>query len=166
MLAQACAYALGDGGGDRRPRFAAGPGQTGACQVVKYTVADDFGRVVNPLLVGGQVHGGVAQGAGQALLEACIYDPENGQLMTGSLMDYALPRADTLPTINFEYNEVLCTTNPLGIKGAGEAGTVGAPAAVLHSVVDALSSYGIRHLEMPATPAPTWQAIPTAPRAP
>ena len=136
---------------------------TGACQVVNYTVADDFGRVVNPLLVEGQVHGGVAQGAGQALLEACIYDPENGQLMTGSFMDYALPRADTLPTINFEFNEVLCATNPLGIKGAGEAGTVGALAAVINAVVDALSGLGVRHIEMPATPERIWQAIADAP---
>ena len=136
--------------------------ETGACEVVNYTVADDFGRVVNPLLVEGQVHGGVAQGAGQALLEACVYDPESGQLMSGSFMDYALPRADTLPAINFEFNEVLCTTNPLGIKGAGEAGTVGALAAVINAVVDALSGLGVRHIEMPATPARIWQAIAAA----
>jgi len=123
---------------------------------------DDFGLVVNPLLVEGQVQGGVAQGAGQALLEACIYDPESGQLTSGSFMDYAMPRADTLPNINFKTNEVLCTTNPLGIKGAGEAGTVGALAAVINSVVDALSGYGIRHVEMPATPERIWQAIASA----
>ena len=133
--------------------------ETGACEVVNYTVVDDFGLVVNPLLVEGQVQGGVAQGAGQALLEACIYDPESGQLTSGSFMDYAMPRADTLPTINFKTNEVLCTTNPLGIKGAGEAGTVGALAAVINSVVDALSGYGVRHVEMPATPERIWQAI-------
>jgi carbon-monoxide dehydrogenase large subunit len=132
---------------------------TGATRILRFVVVDDFGTVVNPLLLEGQVHGGIGQGIGQALLEDCIYDRESGQLVTGSLMDYAMPRADNVSDIEFTYNVVPCTTNPLGVKGAGEAGAIGAPPAVINAVVDALSPYGIEHVEMPATPERVWRAI-------
>ena len=132
---------------------------TGVVDVVRYTVVDDFGKVLNPLLVAGQVHGGVAQGIGQALLERTVFDPETGQLLSGSLMDYALPRADALPFLTFQYNEVPCTTNPLGVKGAGEAGAIGAPPAVINAVVDALAPFGIDHVDMPATPEVIWRLL-------
>jgi carbon-monoxide dehydrogenase large subunit len=132
---------------------------TGSVEITNYAVVDDFGRVVNPLLLAGQVHGGIVQGAGQALMETCIYDPESGQLVTGSFMDYCMPRADDFPSFMLDVNEVLCTTNPMGIKGAGEAGTVGALGATINALVDALSGLGIRHIEMPATPERVWRAI-------
>jgi carbon-monoxide dehydrogenase large subunit len=134
--------------------------ETGATQVLHYTVADDFGTVVNPLLLAGQIHGGVVQGIGQALLERCVYDEHNGQLLTGSFMDYGVPRADDVPAIDLVLNEhVPCKNNPLGIKGAGEAGAVGAPPAVVNAVLDALSDYGITHLDMPITPERIWTAL-------
>jgi len=132
---------------------------TGAVQIVSYTVVVDFGRVVNPQLLAGQVHGGIVQGAGQALMEGCRYDPDSGQLVTGSYMDYCMPRADNFPSFSLDVNEVLCTTNPMGIKGAGEAGTVGALGATINALVDALSGFGIRHIEMPATSERVWRAI-------
>ncbi len=132
---------------------------TGATRIQRFVVVDDFGAVVNPLLLAGQVHGGIGQGVGQALLEDCIYDADSGQLVTGSLMDYCMPRADNMPDIEFSYNVVPCTTNPLGIKGAGEAGAIGAPPAVINAVVDALSPYGVEHVEMPATAERVWRAI-------
>lgn len=134
--------------------------QTGAAHIVRYTVADDFGTIVNPLLLAGQIHGGVGQGIGQALLEHCVYDEQSGQLLTGSFMDYGLPRADDMPFIDLILNEAEpCKTNPLGIKGAGEAGAVGAPPAVVNAIVDALSDYGITHLDMPITPERIWRAL-------
>ncbi len=133
--------------------------ETGATRIVRFLVVDDFGTVVNPLLLAGQVHGGIGQGVGQALLEDCVYDPESGQLVSGSLMDYAMPRADSVPAIEFSYNVVPCTTNPLGIKGAGEAGAIGAPPAVINAIVDALAEYGVEHVEMPATAERVWRAI-------
>jgi carbon-monoxide dehydrogenase large subunit len=134
--------------------------ETGATQIMHYTVADDFGTVVNPLLLAGQIHGGIAQGIGQALLERCVYDEHNGQLLTGSLMDYSLPRADDVPSIDLVLNEdVPCKNNPLGIKGAGEAGAVGAPPAVVNAVLDAVSEYGITHLDMPITAERIWTAL-------
>jgi carbon-monoxide dehydrogenase large subunit len=134
--------------------------ETGATQVLHYTVADDFGTVVNPLLLAGQIHGGVAQGIGQALLERCVYDEHNGQLLTGSFMDYGLPRADDVPPIDLVLNEeVPCKNNPLGIKGAGEAGAVGAPPAVVNAILDAVSDYGITHLDMPITAERIWMAL-------
>jgi carbon-monoxide dehydrogenase large subunit len=134
--------------------------QTGATRIVRYTVADDFGTIVNPLLLAGQIHGGVGQGIGQALLEHCVYDEASGQLLTGSFMDYGLPRADDLPFVDLKLNEDSpCRTNPLGIKGAGEAGAVGAPPAVVNAVIDALSDYGITHLDMPITPERIWRAL-------
>ena len=131
---------------------------TGVTTVLRYVVVDDFGNVVNPLLLAGQIHGGVAQGIGQALIEGCVYD-DGGQLVTGSFMDYALPHADDVPAIEFAYNVVPCRTNPLGVKGAGEAGAIGAPPAVINAVVDALASLGVETIEMPATPHNVWRAI-------
>jgi len=137
--------------------------ETGAIKVLRYVVVDDFGTVINPLLLAGQVHGGVGQGIGQALIEDCVYD-RGGQLLTGSFMDYAMPRASDIPNIEFNVNVVPCTTNPLGVKGAGEAGAVGAPPAVINAVVDALAPLGIATIEMPATPLRVWQAIQRATR--
>lgn len=133
---------------------------TGRLAIVGYTVVDDFGTVVNPSLLRGQVHGGVGQGIGQAAIENCVYDPGSGQLMSGSFMDYALPRAADLPALVVDIkDDVPCRTNPLGIKGAGEAGAVGAPPAVINAVVDALSDLGVHHIDMPATPEKIWRAI-------
>ena len=120
---------------------------------------DDFGTVVNPLLLQGQVHGGVAQGVGQAMFERTVFDPETGQLLTGSLTDYCLPRADDLPQIEFAYNVVPCRTNPLGLKGAGEAGAIGAPPALVNAIVAALAPLGIEHLDMPVTSERLWREI-------
>ncbi len=130
--------------------------ETGTVEIITYTVVDDFGTVLNPLLVEGQVHGGIGQGVGQALLERTVFDDE-GQLLTGSFMDYTMPRADHLPFVTFRYNEVPCTTNPLGIKGAGEAGSIGAPPAIINALVDALYDAGVRHIDMPATPETVWR---------
>ena len=132
---------------------------TGHIDIVRYLVVDDFGTVINPLLLAGQVQGGVAQGVGQAMLERTVFDPETGQLLTGSLTDYCIARAEDLPAIEFAYNIVPCRTNPLGVKGAGEAGAIGAPPALVNAVVDALSDLGIAHLDMPLTPERVWQAI-------
>ncbi len=134
-------------------------GDTGQVAITRYTVVDDFGKVINPLLVAGQVHGGIAQGMGQALFEHAVYDDESGQLLSGSFMDYCMPRADDLPFIDFRYNEILCQTNPLGAKGAGEAGTLGALPAVVHAILDALAPLGVQHIDMPATPERVWRAI-------
>ena len=136
--------------------------ETGVPELTRYIVVDDFGTVVNPLLLAGQVHGGVAQGVGQALLEGVTYDPDSGQLLTGSFMDYGMPRADHIPPIEFSWNIIPCRTNPLGIKGAGEAGAIGAPPAVINALVDALAPLGISHIDMPATPLKIWQAIQAA----
>lgn len=132
---------------------------TGEVTIVNYTVVDDFGTVLNPLMVAGQVHGGIAQGVGQALYEHTVYDPETGQLLSGSFMDYTMPRADNLPMVDFKYNEIPCRTNPLGIKGAGEAGCIGAPPAVINAVIDALAEFGVTHIDMPATPEKIWRLI-------
>ncbi|RWF62934.1 xanthine dehydrogenase family protein molybdopterin-binding subunit [Mesorhizobium sp. M4B.F.Ca.ET.190.01.1.1] len=132
---------------------------TGATEILRYTIVDDFGVTVNPILLAGQVHGGVVQGIGQALTENTVYS-EDGQLLTASFMDYAMPRADSFPFFHFETRNVPSTTNALGIKGAGEAGTIGATPAALNAVTDALwRAHGIRHIEMPATPARIWTAI-------
>ncbi len=133
--------------------------ETGVIRILRYVIADDFGKLVNPRLVAGQVHGGTAQGLGQALLERTVYDAESGQLLSGSLMDYCLPRADDLPEIELHLYEVPCTTNPLGVKGAGEAGAIGAPPAIMNALVDALRPLGVTHIDMPATPERVWQAI-------
>jgi carbon-monoxide dehydrogenase large subunit len=136
--------------------------ETGVVEVVGYWVVDDVGVVVNPLLVKGQIHGGVVQGIGQVLLENVAYDPESGQMLAGSFMDYGMPRAGDFPSFEVKSHEVPAKTNPLGIKGAGEAGTVGALPATMNAVVDALRPLGIRNLEMPATPQRVWRAIAAA----
>ncbi len=134
---------------------------TGMTDIVSFTAADDFGNVVNPMIVEGQVHGGLAQGIGQALLENTVYD-ENGQLLTGSFMDYCMPRADDLPKFNVHtLKGTPCTHNPLGVKGCGEAGAIGSPPAVINAIVDALKEFGVDHLDMPATPEKVWRAINT-----
>ena len=132
---------------------------TGSLSVVRYVVCDDVGKAVNPLIVRGQVHGGVAQGVGQATMERTAYDKESGQLLSGSFMDYALPRAADLPDIEVDLIEVPCGTNPLGVKGAGEAGAVGSPPAVMNAIVDALSGAGVNNVDMPATPEVLWRAL-------
>jgi carbon-monoxide dehydrogenase large subunit len=140
--------------------------ETGVVELLRYLVVDDFGRLVNPMLVAGQVHGGVAQGIGQALLERTVYEAEGGQLLTGSLMDYCLPRAADLPSIELTLvDDMPCTTNPMGVKGAGEAGTIGAAPAVMNGLVDALSPLGIGTIDMPATPERVWRLIRDARRA-
>jgi carbon-monoxide dehydrogenase large subunit len=133
--------------------------ETGALRVVRHTVVDDVGRMVNPMLVKGQIHGGVAQGLGQGLFELLAYDPATGQLLAGSFMDYAMPRADDLPAFYVDSHEVPTAVNPLGAKGVGEAGTVGALPALLNAVNDALAPLGVRHLDMPVTPERVWRAI-------
>jgi carbon-monoxide dehydrogenase large subunit len=132
---------------------------TGAVTLVRYVIVDDVGTVINPLTLKGQIHGGVAQGVGQALMEQVVYEPESGQLLTASFMDYAMPRADTLPDMHIESNPVPTKLNPLGAKGAGEAGTVGALPAVMNAVMDALAPVGVRELDMPATADRVWRAI-------
>jgi aerobic carbon-monoxide dehydrogenase large subunit len=133
--------------------------ETGVARITRYAVVDDVGRVVNPLLLKGQLHGGIVQGAGQALWERITYDSRDGQLLSGSFMDYAMPRASDLPFFEVASNEILTKANPLGIKGAGEAGTVGALPAVMNAINDALVPLGIRHFDMPATPERLWRAI-------
>jgi carbon-monoxide dehydrogenase large subunit len=133
---------------------------TGVTQIARYTTVDDVGRVINPLIVAGQVHGGVAQAVGQALLENTYYDPDSGQLVTGSLLDYCLPRADDLPNFNTFTDETTpCKINPLGAKGVGELGTVGGTPTVMNAVIDALRPLGVKQIEMPATPEKVWRAI-------
>ena len=133
-----------------------------ALPVVHFAACDDFGNIINPMIVEGQVHGGLAQGIGQALLERCVYDKDSGQLLTGSYMDYAMPRADDLPSFKVETRVTPCTHNPLGAKGCGEAGAIGAPAALMNAVHDALSGAGVKHLDMPATPHRVWAALQAA----
>ena len=132
---------------------------TGVVEIVRYRVCDDFGKTVNPMIVRGQVHGGVAQGLGQALVERTDYDLETGQLLSGSFMDYALPRANDLPDIEVDLLEVPSVSNPLGVKGAGEAGSVGSPPALINAIIDALSADGVTHIDMPATPEKVWRAM-------
>ena len=124
----------------------------------RYTV-DDIGTVINPLLATGQIQGGVAQGAGQALSEDVVYDPDSGQLLTGTLMDYGIPRADTIPAITIDFSPVPSTTNPLGAKGVGEGGTVASTPTVMNAILDALSPLGVTDVPMPATPERIWRAM-------
>jgi aerobic carbon-monoxide dehydrogenase large subunit len=131
---------------------------TGVVEVMNFTCADDFGRIINPLIVEGQVHGGLAQGIGQALYEHAVYD-DDGQLLSGSLMDYCMPRADNLPSFRIGTHTTLCTHNPLGVKGCGEAGAIGSPAAVMNAVMDALAPLGVDDMTMPATPEKVWRAM-------
>ncbi len=135
---------------------------TGVCTIVDWVAVDDFGKLINPMIVEGQVHGGIAQGVGQALLENCVYDKESGQLVTGSYMDYTMPRANDLPNFKVGTTETACTHNPMGVKGCGEAGAIAAPPAFMNAVTDAL---GVRHMEMPATSEKIWQALRSAKHA-
>ncbi len=131
---------------------------TGVTEVVNFVAVDDVGRVINPMIVEGQVQGGVAQGIGQALLENAVYDAD-GQLLSGSMMDYTMPRADNLPSIKVGTEVTLCTHNPLGVKGCGEVGAIGSPPAIINAIVDALKEYGVRHIDMPATAPKLWSII-------
>jgi len=134
--------------------------ETGATQVVRYTTVDDVGRVINPPIVAGQVQGGIAQALGQALLERVHYDADSGQLLSGSLMDYALPRADDLPMIDTHTDESIpCRINPLGAKGVGELGTVGGTPTIINALLDALRPRGVTDIAMPATPERVWRAL-------
>ena len=128
---------------------------TGKTDIIDFVAVDDFGRLINPMIVEGQVHGGIAQGIGQALLEGTVYD-KDGQLVTASYMDYAMPRADNLPSFDVGMTKTRCPSNPLGIKGCGEAGAIAAPAAVINALTDAL---GTEHVPMPATPLALWNVI-------
>ncbi len=133
--------------------------ETGKVTIDRFAAVDDLGMIINPLICEGQIQGGIAQGAGQALIENISYDSQSGQLLSGSFMDYGLPRADDLPDIKSELEEVPATTNPLGIKGIGESGTIGAPPVIINAVLDALHPLGVAHIDMPATPVRVWQAI-------
>jgi carbon-monoxide dehydrogenase large subunit len=139
--------------------------ETGVVEVVAMTAVDDFGNIINPMIVEGQVHGGLAQGIGQALLENCVYDRNTAQLLSGSYMDYAMPRAEDLPSFKVGSRVTPCTHNPLGAKGCGEAGAIGSPPAVINAVIDALSPLGVTHLDMPASPERVWNAIQSARQA-
>jgi carbon-monoxide dehydrogenase large subunit len=140
--------------------------ETGVTEIVRYTTMDDVGRVINPLIVAGQVHGGIAQAVGQALLEQACYEPDSGQLLNGSLLDYCLPRADDLPDFDTHTDESTpCKINPLGAKGVGELGTVGGTPTVLNALLDALRPLGVTTIEMPATSEKVWQAIRSAKKA-
>ncbi|MEP4379358.1 MAG: xanthine dehydrogenase family protein molybdopterin-binding subunit [Alphaproteobacteria bacterium] len=132
---------------------------TGVIDIVRYCAIDDVGKVINPMLVAGQVHGGVAQGVGQAIMENTFYDPQNGQMITSSFMDYTMPRADDLPMIELDTNEVPCKTNILGVKGAGEAGALVAPPVVIAAIANALREYDVSHIDMPATPERIWELM-------
>ena len=133
--------------------------ELGTVEIVRYAAVDDAGRAVNPLIIHGQTHGGIVQGVGQALLEHCYYDPQSGQLLAGSFMDYAMPRADNFPFFTTHISEVPSTTHPLGLRPAGEGGTTPALGVTINAIVDALSEFGVRHVEMPATPERIWRAI-------
>ena len=132
--------------------------ETGTVELVQVTGVDDLGRIINPMIVAGQLHGGLAHGIGQALLEECLYD-ENGQLLTGTYLNYTMPRAADLPNFELGHNTTLCTHNPLGVKGVGEVGSIGVCPAVINAVVDALAEHGVTHIDMPATPERVWRAI-------
>ncbi len=133
--------------------------ETGVVDILRYTVEDDVGKVINPLLLEGQIMGGVAQGLGQACGEHAVYDRDSGQLLSATFMDYPMPRADWIPDMDFQYQEIPSPRNPLGVKGAGEAGTVGAAPAYINALLDALSVRGIEHIDMPATPLKVWQLL-------
>jgi carbon-monoxide dehydrogenase large subunit len=133
--------------------------ETGAVHVDRYYVIDDLGRIINPMIVKGQQQGGVVQGIGQALMEHQVYDRSSGQLITGSFMDYAMPRAGAMPNVECMLEEIPCKTNPLGVKGIGESGTIGAPPTVINAVIDALKPLGVDRIDMPATPLRVWEAI-------
>ena len=127
--------------------------------MVNFVCIDDVGTVINPLLLKAQMHGGIVQGVGQALFENCVYDEESGQLLSGSFMDYSMPRADAMPQMVVETHSTLCTHNGLGVKGCGEMGTIASPATVINAVVDALGHLGVSHVDMPASPNRIWRII-------
>ena len=133
--------------------------ETGLVTLRDYFAVDDSGRVINPMIVEGQLHGAIAQGAGQALIESCVYDTATGQLLSGSFMDYGMPRASDLPSFCTDFQETPAPSNPLGAKGAGESGTLGAPPAIVNAVSDALNHLGVHHVDMPLTPDRIWQAL-------
>jgi carbon-monoxide dehydrogenase large subunit len=133
--------------------------ELGHVEIIRHVTVDDVGRAVNPLIIHGQTHGGIAQGTGQALLEHCFYDAGSGQMLAGSFMDYAMPRADNFPFFTTEISEVPSTTHPLGMRPAGEGGTTPALGVIINAIVDALAEFGVTHMEMPATPERIWRAI-------
>jgi carbon-monoxide dehydrogenase large subunit len=133
--------------------------ETGIVEIIDYVAVDDVGTVINPLLASGQIHGGVVQGIAQALFEEVIYDSDSGQLLTGSLLDYAVPRAEHVPGIRSSFQSTPSPTNPIGVKGIGENGSIAAPPCMVHAVLDALSPFGILHLDMPMTSPRIWSAI-------
>jgi aerobic carbon-monoxide dehydrogenase large subunit len=133
--------------------------ETGTTEVISFVAVDDVGKVINPMIVDGQIQGGIAQGIGQALLENCVYDNNSGQILTGSYMDYTMPRADNLPSFKVSTHNTMCTHNPLGSKGCGEVGAIGSPPAVINAVLDALAPLGVTDITMPASPHRVWQAI-------
>jgi carbon-monoxide dehydrogenase large subunit len=135
--------------------------ETGVTEIASWTAVDDFGTLINPMIVEGQVHGGIVHGIGQAMTEACVYDSKSGQLVTGSYMDYCMPRADDVPSFNLGFTETKCPSNPLGMKGCGEAGAIAAPAALMNAITDAL---GVKDLPMPASPQTVWRACQGAAR--
>jgi aerobic carbon-monoxide dehydrogenase large subunit len=137
---------------------------TGVVELVDYVAVDDVGRAINPLILHGQAHGGIAQGVGQALLERCFYEDDSGQMLSGSFMDYAIPRASDLPSFVTEISEIPSPTNPLGVRAGGEGGTTPALGVVINAIVDALAEFGVTHIEMPATPERVWRAIQDARR--
>ena len=151
----------------RKPAFGSGchvcevevDPETGEVEILRYAAVDDVGRAINPLLIDGQTHGAVVQGLGQALMERCVYDPESGQLLSASFMDYAIPRAEGMPSFSTQLVEVPAPSNPLGVKPGSEGGTAVSPATVANAIVDALAPLGVRHIELPATPERVWQAI-------
>ncbi len=132
---------------------------TGSVEIIRYAAVDDVGRAINPMILHGQTHGGVAQGVGQALMEHIRHDPESGQLLTGSMLDYALPRADDFPSIDVDIMEIPTPTNRLGVRGGGEGGVTPALAVVVNAIVHALNEFGVEHMEMPATSEKIWRAI-------
>src|SRR5271167_2590086 len=136
--------------------------ETGIVEILDYVAVDDAGTIINPLLAAGQIHGGVVQGIAQALYEEVSYDPDTGQLMTGSLLDYAVPRAEHVPSIRSLFQQTPSPTNPIGVKGIGESGSIAAPPCMVHAVLAALSPFGIKHLDMPMTPPRIWSAIQAA----
>ena len=131
---------------------------TGKVKILKYVAVDDVGNVINPMIVDGQLHGGIAQGAGQVLWEEAVYD-DSGQLLTGTMMDYAIPKADDLPSFEIDRTTTPCPDNPLGVKGAGEAGTIASTACIANAVIDAVAHLGVKDLQMPFTPQRVWNAI-------
>ncbi|HTO84554.1 MAG TPA: molybdopterin cofactor-binding domain-containing protein, partial [Methylomirabilota bacterium] len=133
--------------------------ETGVTEVISMVAVDDVGKIINPMIVEGQIQGGLAQGIGQALLESCVYDNSSGQLLTGSYMDYTMPRADNVPSFKVQSHNTMCTHNPLGSKGCGEVGAIGSPPAVINAVLDALAPLGVTDITMPASPHRVWQAI-------